>query len=94
MVSKNENSIKINGFQIKSDTYPKNPLPNKVNIFYLYFHRVRKILKIMVINQVIFPNIHIIPYIMKIQNMLELQIKMLQYFVILILMQFIYFWKK
>jgi len=40
MVSKNGKSIKINGFRVKSDQTQKTHLPNNINIFYLYFHRV------------------------------------------------------
>jgi len=41
MIFKNEKPIKTNGFRVKADTQ-KTHLPNNVNIFYIYFHRVEE----------------------------------------------------
>jgi len=74
---------------VKSDLDPNNPFIQQCQYFLSIFsYGRRKILKVMVINQVIFPKHTHYTLDNENQNMLELQIKMLHFLVFLILMQF------
>ena len=85
MISKNEKTIKINRFTVKSDRNLKNSPPIMLTFFFYFHWEEGKYQRFWVINQIIFAKLTQHTLYIENQNMLELQIMMLHFFVILML---------